>query len=102
MIYAWSVLAATTAVGAEIVLSRATSYMSIMWLVVPAALAVNYSVWQLLRLGPSFISSLIVFSIATATIRVIYSVGMRQEVGIGTWVAIIMVLGAGVLRHLWP
>lgn len=102
MIYVWALGTAVCAVIAEIALNRALSYWPVLLFTAPLAIAVNYGVFHLLRFGPSLISSLAVFSIATLLVRVTYSVGVHQPVGYGTWAAVGLIVVAGVLRHIWP
>lgn len=85
----------------EIGFKLSASYWSRAWLFLPLAVAINYSIYKLVREAPNLPAAFIVFSLVTLAIRTFASLWLGHPIGPGTWGAIgLLALAAGV-RHVW-
>ena len=102
MIYFWGVIGGIIAVSIEALFTLRLPYVKLLPFVIPAAVAINYTVYRIILASPSLVSAFIVFGFTTATLRVIASLAMSQKIGIGTWFGLGLMLMANVTRHWKP
>lgn len=100
MIYIWGLVAGGLAVACETVFKSVSSYTDYLWFTVPAALIINYAVFNMVQLSPSLPSAFIVFGMTTMLCRVMVSVYLQHPIGTLTWLAIALYFMALLLREL--
>lgn len=100
MIYFWGVLAGGLAVLCEAMFKRSTSYLEIVWIAVPLALVINYSIFRMVQLAPSLPSAFIVFGAMVILCRTVVSLYLNHPIGSLTWGAVGLNIAALVLREI--
>ena len=101
MLYIWGLSSGTFVVICEILFKLSPSYWTRAWLFLPIAVIINYSIYRLVNEAPNLPAAFIVFSLATLTLRTVASLWLGHPIGVGTWVAIgLLVLATGA-RQVW-
>ena len=97
----FGILGGLTAVGLEAAMKRPhfNWWLSLWWLA-PIALFINYCIYRLVQDSPSLLAAIVVFSCVTLVSRVMVSWYMGQPIGVGTWMAVGLMVTAFFTR-LW-
>lgn len=102
MLYVWAILSGSLAVACEILFKTTRSYWSLAAVFLPLAVAINYSVFRLVREAQSLPAAFVVFSFVTLAARTAASIWLGDVISPGTWAGIALLTIAVVVRHLWP
>ena len=102
MHWLWALTAATLAVWLEVLYKQGWGWLEHWWLFIPAAIAVNFSVYKLVTTGPTLLVAIVAFSLSTVLLRSLASQFLLGEsVARGNLVAVVALVIAAVVGHLW-
>ena len=100
MPYLWAFAAGSLAAGLEFAYAHGlvTSWWRAAWWLVPLAVLVNFGIYQLLRTGFGWLSSMVLFSAVVAAWRIGLAFGVTHEPITTPHVAaaLVMVVGVGI------
>jgi hypothetical protein len=100
----WTLAAAFVAVGMEYLYKTLPGEWSdYLWIWVPGALFVNYSIYRLVSLpGTPLIGALVLWSFATIVTRTLVSaLILREHIAPGVWCAVALVFLARIVQNTW-
>lgn len=98
----WALTAATLAVGLEVLYKRGWDWFEHWWLFIPAAIAVNFSVYKLVTTGPTLLVAIVAFSLSTIVLRALASQFLLGEsVARGNLIAVVALVIAAVVGQFW-
>ena len=98
----WALIAATLAVGLEVLYRRGWDWLEHWWLFIPMAVAVNFSVYKLVTNGPSLLVAIVAFSLFTILMRALASQFLLGEaVARGNLIAVAALVIAAVVGQFW-
>ena len=101
MIYVWAMASGLLVVGCEIAFKLSDAYWPRAWAFVPLAVLINYSIFRLVQEAPNLPAAFVVFSLATLGLRTGASVWLQHPIGLGTWIAIILLALGAIARQVW-
>ena len=101
MIYVWAMTSGVLVVGCEITFKLSESYWSRAWAFVPLAVLINYSIFRLVHEAPNLPAAFVVFSLATLGLRTGASIWLQHPIGVGTWIAIVLLTLGAIARQVW-
>lgn len=100
----FSLLAAVAAIGLEYLYrTRTESWLASLWLYMPLAVVVNYSIYRLVTLpGQPLLGALIMWSFATIFMRALVSLFLlNDKMTPGLWAAVSLMIVARILQGVW-
>ena len=100
MVYFWGILAAVIVIASEIGQKELGEYWKYWYWFVPAAVAINYSIFRLIQITPNLINAFIVFSGCTFFGRLLWTVYSGHPISKFTWIAGALYVGILVLREI--
>jgi len=100
---AFGFLAGVLAVGVEAAMKRPGFQWApnLCWLIGPAIL-LNYCIYRLVQGSPSLAAAFVVFTFASLSLRVGLSVWLGHPIGLGTWIAVVLIAIAFLLSVWKP
>ena len=99
--FLWAVLGGLTAVGLEFAFRSGVEWWRNLWWVAPASLLVNFSIYRLLTTDYGWLSSIVLFGLTTALLRIALTfIILHEPVSVGSVVAA-GVLGVGAVVRLF-
>ena len=100
MIYVWAMISSLLVVSCEVAFKMGDSYWSRAWAFVPLAIVINYSFFRLVHEAPNLPAAFVVFSLATLGLRTGASLWLSHPIGVGTWIAIVLLTIAAIVRQI--
>lgn len=102
MYWPWALVAATFAVGQEILFKQGWDWPRHWWLFIPMALATSFSIYKLVTNGPTLLVAIVAFSLSTLLLRSLASQFLLGEPLVrGNLVALLALGVAVVAGNLW-
>lgn len=100
----WTLAAAFAAVGMEYLYKTLPGpWANYLWIWVPAALFINYSIYRLVTMpGTPLIGALVMWSFATIVSRTIVSAFiLKEHIAPGVWCAVALLFLARIVQTTW-
>lgn len=102
MNYLWAYIGALSVTLCETQFVSDGGYWPRAWLFVPWGCVTNWLIYKLVTSSPSLLDALVVFSMSTLSLRILFSVfWLRQDIAPGTWVGVALIFTANIIRHVW-
>jgi hypothetical protein len=90
----WSAVAAVVTVGVEWTMKETADYWRWLWLFLPVAVVQQYLFWRVVQESQNLISAFVYFSATIAVLRIGITLSQGYPVGVGSWIAAALLLGA--------
>lgn len=100
MIYAWGLLAAVCIITIEIAYVHSTKWFDFWYIVFPAVLIGNLSIFNVIKGSSSILSAFILYSALTMIGRTLYALWAHQPLNMWIWLATSLMVMAMALRFM--
>jgi sulfite exporter TauE/SafE len=103
-VWFFTIVSAFCAVGMEYLYRTLPgSWVSHLWIWLPCALVVNYSIYRLVTMpGTPLIGALVMWSFATIISRTLISFFLlRDTIAPGVWCALVLMIAARITQSYW-